>query len=320
MSIVADTGVTMIGLFVQGRDALQIVEAIKRAESMAIPAVWMTMGGAGVDAPTVYAAASAVTERVKFGTSIIPTWPRHPIAIAQQAIALASLAPGRFRLGIGPSHQPAMERLMGVEWRTPLRQLREYLIVLKSLLHTGKVEFVGRHVTARAQIAAPVDIPVMASALRQASFETCGELADGAISWVCPWDYLRQVALPALAAGAAKAGRPAPPLIAHVPVCVHEDAAEVRQAAREQIGFYARVPFYAAMYGDAGFGDASDGLSDRLVDGLVVSGSAGAVVEKLRQILGEGAGEIIAHPILAGADRQASLTRVFEAVAAANRG
>jgi alkanesulfonate monooxygenase SsuD/methylene tetrahydromethanopterin reductase-like flavin-dependent oxidoreductase (luciferase family) len=53
-----------------------------------------------------------VTERIKFGTSIIPTWPRHPIAMAQQAVALSSLAPGRFRMGIGPSHEPAMVRMM----------------------------------------------------------------------------------------------------------------------------------------------------------------------------------------------------------------
>ncbi len=308
----------MIGVFVQGRDARQIVDAIVRAEEMAIPAVWLTMGGVSADAPAVYAAAAMRTERIRFGTSIIPTWPRHPIAIAQQAVTLAALAPGRFRLGIGPSHQPAMERLIGVEWRTPLHQLREYLIVLKGLLHGGSIDFVGKHVTARAQITAPVDVPIMASALRRSSFLTCGELADGAISWVAPWGYLRQTALPALKEGAEKANRPVPPLIAHVPVCVHEDVDEARQAAREQIGFYARVPFYAAMYAEAGFPNASSGISDELIDALVVHGDEEKVVERLRQVLAEGAGEVIAHPLLAGPDRQASLTRALTAVAHAN--
>jgi F420-dependent oxidoreductase-like protein len=307
-----------VGLFVQGRDAKSIVEAIQRAESMNIPAVWLTMGGAGADAPGVFAAAAMVTERIKFGTSIIPTWPRHPIAIAQQAAVLAALAPGRFRLGIGPSHEPAMVRMLGVKWESPLGHLREYLHVLQELLHKGSVDFEGKWVTARAQIAAPVDVPVMASALREGSFRTCGELADGAISWVCPWEYLRGTALPALKAGAAKAGRPVPPLIAHVPISVHDNADEVRSAAKEQVGFYARVPFYAAMFANAGFPDATAGMSDALVDSLVAYGDQEAVVSRLRQIKAEGAGEIIAHPVLAGADRAAALTRAMEAVARAN--
>jgi F420-dependent oxidoreductase-like protein len=307
-----------VGLFVQGRDSRSVVDAIKRAESMDIPAVWLTMGGIGADSPSTFAAAAMVTERIKFGTSIIPTWPRHPIALAQQAISLASLAPGRFRLGIGPSHQPAMERLLGVQWEAPLGHLREYLKVLQELLRKGAVDFEGKWVTARGQIAAPVDVPIMASALREGSFRTCGELADGAISWVCPWDYLRKTAPPALAAGAAKAGRPIPPLIAHVPIAVHDSVDEVRQAAREQVGFYARVPFYAAMFAEAGFPDAGAGMSDALVDALVVYGDRETVVSRLRQIKSEGAGEIIAHPILSGADRMASLTQAMEAVAAAN--
>jgi len=307
-----------IGLFVQGRDSRSVVDAIKRAESMGIPAVWLTMGGVGADSPATFAAASMVTERIKLGTSIIPTWPRHPIALAQQAIALASLAPGRFRIGIGPSHQPAMERLLGVQWAAPLGHLREYLRVLQDLLKRGSVDFQGKWVTARAQIAAPIDVPVMASALREGSFRACGELADGAISWVCPWDYLHKTALPALEAGAAKAGRDVPPLVAHVPICVHDNVEEIRQAAREQVGNYARVPFYAAMFAEAGFPDASAGMSDALVDALVAYGDQEAVVSRLRQVIAEGAGEVIAHPILAGSDRMASLTKAMETVARAN--
>ena len=59
---------------------------------------------------------------------------------------MASLAPGRFRLGIGPSHQAGMEQNFGVEWRTPLRNLREYLIVISELLRTGAVDYQGKHV------------------------------------------------------------------------------------------------------------------------------------------------------------------------------
>lgn len=307
-----------VGIFVQGREARSIVESIQRAESMNIPAVWLTMGGPSADAPTAFAAAAMVTERIKFGTSIIPTWPRHPIAMAQQAVALASLAPGRFRMGIGPSHQPSMEPMLGLKWEAPLGHLREYLRVLQDLLKTGSVDFQGKWVTARTRIAAPVDVPVLASALRDASFRTCGELADGAISWVCPWEYLRKTALPALEKGAAKAGRAIPPLIAHVPICVHDNTEDIRTATREQLGYYARVPFYAAMFEEAGFPGTAMGMSDALIDALVVHGDEAAVSGRLRGIIAEGAGEIIAHPLMAGPDRAASLSRSMQAIARAN--
>jgi F420-dependent oxidoreductase-like protein len=310
----------MIGAFVQGRDAKQIVDSIESLDRRGIPAAWLTMGGVAPDAPTIFAAAAMKTDSILLGTSIIPTWPRHPIAIAQQALGLAQLAPGRFRLGIGPSHQPSMENLIGVRWRKPLLQLREYLTVISTLLRTGSVDFKGEHVTARGRIAAPVEVTIMASALREGSFRLCGELADGAISWVAPWSYLREKALPALKEGAAAAGRTPPPLIAHVPICVHTSADEVRQAAREQIGYYGRVPFYAAMYAAAGYQDVSGGPPDALIDDLVIYGSEGEVVDRLRRIIAEGAGEIIAHPILAGPDRSAALNRAFDAIAAANQG
>ena len=100
---------------------------------------------------------------------------------------------------------------------------------------------------------------------------------------MCPLPYLRDVAVPAINAGAAKAGRPAPPLIAHVPVVVSEDAEGVRAGAARQIGLYPRVPFYSQMFQDAGFPEAKEGtLSDRMIDALVVHGSAEAVKERLR--------------------------------------
>jgi F420-dependent oxidoreductase-like protein len=306
----------MIGVTLQAQNVSEGLTAIKRAEAAGVDSVWLTSGGGGGDSLTVLALAARETEKIKLGTAIVPTWPRHPIVIAQQTHVIAQLAPGRFRLGIGSSHQAGMERSYGVRWRRPLSQVREYVIVLRLLLGEGSVDFEGRFVTARAQMP-PVDVPVMISALREGSFGLAGELADGAISWVCPWPYLRDKALPAMKAAAVAAGRPTPPLIAHVPVCVETNPEEARAAARDQIGRYGQIPFYAAMFADAGFPDTAEGVSDALIDNLVVYGSELTVSEKLNRILAEGAGEIIAHPILTGDDRARSLDRTLEAVAAA---
>ena len=146
----------------------------------------------------------------------------------------------------------------------------------------------------------------MASALRTNGFRVCGELADGAISWVCPLPYLKDVAVPALREGAEKAGRPVPPLIAHVPVVVSEDLAAVRDGARRQIGFYPRVPFYSQMFQDAGFPEAAQGeLSDRMIDSLVVHGTAEQVKERLRALPEFGANELLGMVILPPGDGDA---------------
>ena len=125
----------MIGMVVQEPTAALAVARIKQAEDAGVPAVWMTIGGAGgADPMATFAAAGAQTGSVLMGTAIVPNMPRHPIIMAQQAIAVAQLAPGRFRLGIGPSHQTTMENTFGFSFNKPLTRLGEYLDIVSALL------------------------------------------------------------------------------------------------------------------------------------------------------------------------------------------
>jgi F420-dependent oxidoreductase-like protein len=308
-----------IGVYVQGTGAQGVIDTIRDAEAHEVPAAWLTMGGVGADATVVLGAASMVTERIKLGTSIFPLWGRHPVAFVQQCVALDAIAPGRFRLGIGPSHQSSIETLFGVAWRQPVGRLREHLTVLTTLFRTGEVSFEGRFLKTQAKLPAPLNVPVMASALRPTSFKLCGELADGAISWVCPWNYLRDVALPALQEGAQAAGRPTPALVAHVNVCLNQDRAEVHEAAHETITRYTRLPNYQGMFKLAGFADPPGRDLPAIIDTLVVAGNDDAIAARLRTILQEGAREIIAHPIYTSQDRASEQARFFDLVASANR-
>ena len=169
--------------------------------------------------------------------------------------------------------------------------------------------------------AAAPDVPVMASALRRRSFRLCGEVADGAISWVCPGQYLRDVGLPAMQEGAARADRPVPPLIAHVPVCVHDNPDEVRDAARQQLSNYPRSPFYQEMFAASGHPEARDGVwSDGMLEDVVFSGSEEDVAGRLRELFDWGATEILAHPVTAGGDSQASMNRNLNLIATVTQG
>src|SRR6266581_2234100 len=221
----------LLGVAVRGDKAREVLTRIEQAEQLGLHAAWMTTGGARLDSLTIFAAAALRTQHIKLGTSIVPTFPRHPLVMVQQVQVVAQLAPGRFRLGVGPSHRPSMVG-MGMNFRAPLGHLREYLQILKALLQTGKVDFDGTYYRAHETIPEPLDVPVMASALQPKSFELCGAESDGAISWVCPGEYLRDVALPTMRVGAEQAGSTVPPLIENEQVCVQDKTKEERNEIR----------------------------------------------------------------------------------------
>lgn len=302
-----------IGLVVSAADSAAALAAIEKAEALGIPAVWFTSSGAGGgDALTLFASALVRTHRVMLGTSVTQFFTRHPVALAQQVQVVAQLAPGRFRLGVGSSGQAGMERTLGVRFQQPLGHLRDYLRITKALVQQGSVDFDGLHYQAHAKLTAPLDVPVMAAALGTKAFRLCGAEADGAISWLCPAPYLRDVAVPALRAGAERAGRAAPPLIAHAAICVHTDASEVRAAVKQQFGHFARAPFYQKMFVGAGFPEAAEGVwSDGMTDAVCFWGDERQVTRRLRELLSFGAAELLVSPVAAGADRNASTERAL---------
>jgi alkanesulfonate monooxygenase SsuD/methylene tetrahydromethanopterin reductase-like flavin-dependent oxidoreductase (luciferase family) len=305
----------VIGALIRDPSVPKTLELIERAESLGVPSVWLTTTGAGRDALTQFAAAAARTSVVHLGTAIIPTWPRSPLAVAQSASVIDALAPGRLRIGVGIA-SAATAGLVGAGFDKPLGALREYVEHLKALFSGEAVDLEGRHYTTRAKLEARVDAPVMASALRPGAFKLCGEVADGAISWMAPWGYIERAALPAMRAGAEAAGRPTPPLVFHVPVCVTTDREAAVSAAQEQAGVYTRIPSWAAMFAEAGY-DTSQGFTDAYLADALVCGDEATVADKLRSFIARGAAEVIAHPVTVG-DRDAALHATLAAVAAAN--
>lgn len=303
-----------VGLAILGSDAPSTVAAISAAESAGVRQIWTTQVPTTPDALTVFAAATVQTTQIRLGTSIVPTYPRHPLTLAQQALALNDLGPGRLQLGIGSSHRPIIEGVYGIPMTAPLEHLREYVTVVRKLLWEGSVDYRGRFYTVKSTLPRTPQTPILISALREGAFHLAGEIADGAISWVCPVPYLLNKALPALRAGAASAGRAVPPLVAHVPVALSEDRQAVFAAARQQLGRYGKLPFYASMFADAGFPVAADGtLSDALVENLVVLGNENVVAARLAALLAQGLDELLIMPITVAhpAEELGQLTRLI---------
>ena len=300
-----------VGLAISGANAAVAVSAIVAAEAADVRQIWMTQGGPSPDTLSLFAAAAIKTTSIRLGTSIIPTYPRHPLAMAQQALTLGDLAPGRLRLGVGPSHRPIIEGTYGIPMTAPLEHLSEYVSVLRAALWgDGKVDYHGRFFTVKTTLPRTPHTPILISALRTGAFQLAGEIADGAISWVCPVPYLIEKALPALRAGAASSERPAPPLIAHIPVALSQDRQAVLDASHKQLGRYGRLPFYTGMFADAGFPVSSDGkMSDALIDSLVVSGDEATIMARLTDLLAQGLDELLVMPI-GIADAEGELTQL----------
>jgi alkanesulfonate monooxygenase SsuD/methylene tetrahydromethanopterin reductase-like flavin-dependent oxidoreductase (luciferase family) len=246
---------------------------------------------------SIFAAAALRTKNVQLGTRIIPTWPRHPLALAGEAATISLLSGGRFRLGVGPSHVPQMKGTWGIDLVRPLHHLREYLAVANGLLKKGEVDFDGDIFHVHVKVPEVTNAPVMISALRSGSFKLAAEATDGAITWVTPIEYVRRVALPLMRETATAANRPAPPVIFHAPVIVETDKAAVAEAARSRLAVYPRLPFYRAMFQAAGFDVHNESWSDEMIDAVVISGDEDTVVARLKGLIADGVGEVIAMPI-----------------------
>lgn len=307
------------GLVIPRGGTRRLVEQVQQAEQRGVPAIWTTVGGPTADTIGGLTAAAATTDRVGLGTAVAPVYGRHPITLAAEALAIDGLAPGRLRLGVGNSHRPIIEDMYGIPMVRPLAYLREYVTILRGLLWEGAVDHEGEFFRVKSALPAtvtPPRIPLPISALRRNAFVLAGEVADGAITWVTPVDYIVQTGIPALQEGADRAGRPRPPVIAHVPVAVSTDRDAARTAFRQQFPVYSKLPFYAAMFADAGFPvTAEQEMSDALVDELAVSGDAATIRARLEAIQARGIDELLISPVIV-ADEAAELAELSGILAA----
>jgi F420-dependent oxidoreductase-like protein len=304
-----------IGLVVDGTNAAVATKTIAAAEAAGVQQIWMAQPPWSPDVLTTLAAAATKTSTVRLGTSIVPTYPRHPLVLAQQALSLYDIAPGRLRLGIGPSHQAIIEGIYGLSQTTPLAHLREYVKVLRAALWQGKVNHHGDFFNVKVSMSHTAQIPVLISTLGMKAFQLAGEIADGALSWVCPVPYLIRTGIPALRTAAAAANRrSAPPLVAHVPVALSQDRDTVLAAGHQLLDMYAKFPFYAKMFTDAGFPlTAGQMISDSLIDSLIVSGNEDTVAAQFTELLAAGLDELMVTlvPIKDAMDEQTRLMHLI---------
>jgi F420-dependent oxidoreductase-like protein len=238
-----------------GADLGTAVELARMAEQLGYDSLWVTHG-LGRDSFLVLAAYGAATSRIGLGNGVVPIYPRHPVAMAQAALTLNEITAHRFRLGIGVSHAASMEDMLGLRVVEPLTAMREYVAVLRGALGEGS-DFSGRHYRARWAMAVPKRPPappIYLAALSTKMLELAGEIADGVILWLCPPEYVRTVAVPAIERGRRRANQTLAgfEIVSAVPLAITDDRDAALAAFRAELARYASLPFYRAMLETAG--------------------------------------------------------------------
>jgi F420-dependent oxidoreductase-like protein len=258
--------------------------------------MWLT-NSFRFDAITALAAIGPNTSRMELGTAVVPTFPRHPVVMAQQALTAQDALKGRFTLGIGLSHKVMMEDQLGITYERLIRHMREYLSVLTPLLRGEPVSFHGDLYTAEATVDVPAaaPVPLLVAALGPEMLKLTGRFADGAItSWVGP-RTLREHIVPSLAAAANDAGRPTPRVVVGLPIVMTNDPAAARAQVNVQSASYNALPSYRAMFdreGAAGPGDVIIAGSERELDDQLDGLAAAGATDFQAQLISAGPGSV----------------------------
>jgi len=251
-----------------------LVEAAREAVDAGFASMWLAQAH-GIDAMTAIAVVGREVPGIELATAVVPTYPRHPIAMAQQALTTQAITGGRFVLGIGLSHAPLIESSYGYSFERPARHMREYLEALLPLVRDGSVDYQGETFTARGALdvrgASPVQ--VVLAAMGPKMLELAGGTADGTVTFMTGPKTLATNVVPNIRAAADRAGRPAPMIAAAMSVTVTDDVADVRTRIEHRYSTIATLPSYSAMLELEGAGSPAD---------IAIMGDEQAVRDQIR--------------------------------------
>ena len=225
-----------------------LVAEVKRAEQDGFATAWFPQIF-GIDAMTVLAVAGTQTSTIELGTAVVPTYPRHPVAMAQQALSVQAASNNRFALGIGLSHQIVIEGMFGLSFAKPYSHMKEYLAVLAPLIREGAVSHSGSEYRVNASIKVPgaSPCPILLAALAPKMLALAGSEADGTVTWMTGAKTLREHIVPRIQEAASSAGRRPPRVVAGLPIAVTNDVGAARAAAASVFQIYGGLPSYRAM-------------------------------------------------------------------------
>ena len=250
----------MLGADGRRGDLDGIVAAAKQVESAGLDNLWMA-NIFSFDAIGTLAVVGREVPRIGLGTAVTPTYPRHPTALAQQALTTAAATGNRFTLGIGLSHKVVIENMLGFSYDKPARHMREYLDVLMPLLRGEAVNYDGEQYRVHGlQLAVPGadPVPTVVAALGPVMLRIAGEFTDGTNTWMVGPKTMEDHIVKRLTSAADAAGRPAPRVVGGVPIALTNQPDAARESIATTLAMYGQLPSYRAMLDREGVDGPAD--------------------------------------------------------------
>jgi probable F420-dependent oxidoreductase len=263
-------------------DLNTVGDLARRVEDCGFSGLWTAETAHNPFLPLTHAAAA--TARINLGTGIAVAFPRSPMVMANLAWDLAEQSKGRFILGLGTQIKAHITKRFSTEWSAPVPRLREYIEGMRAIWNTWQngapLRYLGEHYkfTLMTPFFSPHpmpywEIPVYIAGVNDGLCRLAGELCQG--FHVHPFHtvrYLKELIIPSIEQGAAKAGRSRADvqLTCAIFVVTGRNAEEMQHTAimaKSQIAFYASTPSYAAVLEKHGWQDLTDRLNLMIRDG-----------------------------------------------------
>ncbi len=273
------------------------------AEAAGLASLWIPQIPDDFDALTAAALIGAQTSTIEVGTTVVPVQPRHPIALAHQALSTQAVCRGRLTLGLGVSHHWVVDEMLGLPYERPAPTMRAYLDVLdRALAGPGMVDVENELF----RIHNPIDITdivptsVMIAALGPVMLRLAGERADGTILWLADERAIGSHVAPTINAAASAAGRPPPRIVAGVPVCLcRDDEVETAVSRANRVLSESEVsPNYQKLLD---LGDA------RTVGDILAAGRESSIRSRLQSFADAGATDVSLRVVPIGDSRHEKL-------------
>jgi len=274
----------------------ELRDELLRAVDDGFSSAWMA-NIFGLDALTALAVAGHDVHGIEIGTAVVPTYPRHPAALAQQALTAALALDGQLVLGIGASHKIVIEDMYGYSFDAPAAHMNEYLSILLPLLDGQPVAFEGKTMRAGIGLSVPrtADMPVLLAAMGPQMLRLAGQRTAGTILWMTGPATIRDYIVPTINAAAREAGRPLPRVVCRLPVCVTDDAAGARGRATKVFDVYGQLPSYRAMLDREG----AQGPAD-----VAIVGNEDQVASQITALADHGVTDFVPAEYAKGDDRR----------------
>ena len=286
----------------------------RAAEDAGFSSFWIPQVPGYLDALTAIALLGQTTNRIEIGSAVVPVQTRHPIAMAQQALTTQLACGGRFALGLGASHEWIIQEQLGLPYHRPAHLVKDYVDVLTAAFTApGRVDVEndGFRVHSPMDVADPTPLPVLLAALGPVMLRLAGERANGTILWMADERAIGDHVTPRITSAAAYAGRPAPRIVAGVPVavCSPGEVDDARAHASDVLGHAEFSPNYVRLLEH---GDAAD------VGDTMAAGTEETILTRLRRYRDAGVTDLAARIVPLGvraAQRSVSRTRTFDFLA-----